>query len=209
MQFAKLKDYFEEHEHGFVLRTPVTWHRKRGLGFLILVPFLAVVCGGMCGGGIYDESGQRSSDAWIIALLVGIPSLLIAVVGAVAGLIRLFRANSLSERSEVRIDLQRRVIFSKSEGEFPLSQVSGLEMVQPSRLTQWRAIRAKVSTETADSENPYQARSVKSVTLLNDIEAVNGPEAVQLMERVGERIGKPVYAAPEMSQTPQSNDRTA
>lgn len=207
MQFVKLKDCFVESEHEIVLRTPVQWHRKRGLVFLILIPFLAVLCGGLCGGGMYDEAGQGSNDALVIGLLVGIPALLIAIAGALAGVIRLLRAKSLSESSEVRVDLRRRVITSKT-GELAFANISGLEFVQPSKLIQWRAIQAKVST-TGDSNNPYQSSSVKTFTLLKDIEPVNAVESVALMELLGERMAKPVHADAEMTQAPQSNDRLA
>lgn len=209
MQLEKLKEYIEESEQEILLRTPVAWHRKRGLVFLFLIPILAVLCGGLCGGGMYDEAGQGSEDALIIAVLVGIPVLIISIAGAIAGVVRLLRAGSLSEGSEVRIDLGRGLITSKTEGEVPLSQISGLELVQPSKLIQWRSIQAKVSSPAGDSNNPYQSSGVKTFTLLKDLTPAHALESVALMERLGERIGKPVYAAPEMTQPPQSNDRTA
>lgn len=211
MQFAQLKEYFEESEQEILLRTPVAWHRKRGLVFLFLIPILAVLCGGLCGGGMYDEAGAGSEDALIIAVLVGIPALIVSIAGAIAGVVRLLRASSLSEGSEVRIDMQRRLISSKKEGDFSFAQISGLELVQPSKLIQWRAIQAKVSSSSTseDSSNPYQSSEIKTLTLLNDLTPAHAAEAVALMERLGERLGKPVYAAPEMTQSPKSNDRLA
>lgn len=209
MKLEKLRDHFEESEHEIVLRTPVAWHRKRGVVFLLAIPFLALLCGGLCGGGLYDELGQGSSDAWFIGLLVGLPALMLAIGGVIAGVVRLLRASALSERSEVRIDLRGRVVRSVEAGEVPLGRITGLELVQPSKLIQWRAIQAKVSGEAVDSQNPYQASSVQTLTLLKDLEPVNAAEAVRIMERVGERISRPTHAAPEMTQSPQANDRTA
>lgn len=213
MQFTKLQDCFEERDQQILLRTPKAWHRKRGLVLLFLLPVLAVLCGGLCGGGLYDESGQGSGDALFILVLVGIPSALLAAGGALMGAVRLIRASSLAERSEVRIDLQGRRLVSKQDGELAFDQISGLELVQPSMMLKWRAIQAKVIT-AGDAKNPYQASSVKTFTLLKDIEPVNGPEALALMELIGQRIGKPVHATPEMSQSPSpmglmSGDRTA
>lgn len=209
MQFAELEEYVDENDKGFTLRTPATWHRKRGLVFMLAIPFLAVLCGGLCGGGMLDGS-TASSDALFVGVFVGVPVLLLGAGGFFGGMFKAVRAQSLSDDSEVRIDLSQGMVRSKSEGKVPLSSVTGLELVQPSKFLQWRSIRAKVSAAPAgDGSNPYQASAGKTVTLLKDLEPIHGPKALELMERMGARMGKPVSAQAEMTQAPQSNDRLA
>lgn len=209
MKFAELEDYVEEHDTGFTLRTPVTWHRKRGLVLMLAIPFLAVLCGGLCGGGMLDGS-TASSDAMFVGVFVGVPVLLLAAAGFFGGLLKAARAQTLSDDSEVRIDLSQGVLRSRAEGTVPLSAITSLELVQPSKMLQWRSIRAKISAAPAgDGSNPYQASAGKTITLLKDLEPIHGPKALALMERIGARINKPVSAAVEMTQTPQTNDRLA
>lgn len=201
MELGKLAEALDERGDVLVLRTPVGFYRKRGVTFLLAIPFLAVVFGGLCAGGIADGSGLSNDELNIMLAVLSVPVLAVAGAGFLAGVITLVRAPGKSEASTVRVDLGRRVLERGGQS-VSLSEFSSLELVQPSKVLKWRSIRACRPASSEQSDNPYASSSrAEPMVLLENIEPLQGEAAGALLRYLGERMELQVRAAPGMDKS--------